>query len=287
MPNYHDEFWKYLLLKIDCAMEFFHFLLLEKGLLLNLRKLKQIPSIELKNKKIPIDLVFEIPLRKGKNKCYFLLEHKSRKEKNYLFQILQYRRKFREWQRVRFGRIYPTVPILFSQGLDGWDPEKELLEETIENPFLPEKPIDLLIFDLGKIDPTKEFQIPEMKAGMLLLKGIAKPWDEFIRVWREIQTILKSMERSKRLDLEDAMGKYIFKSRREENSLLQEMIMGRRILTAYERAVKEGELKGRQEGEFNKALETARRMRELGDSLDKVVRVTGLKEVLLNEYGIF
>jgi predicted transposase/invertase (TIGR01784 family) len=54
--------------------------------------------------------------------------------------------------------------------------------------------------------------------------------------------------------------------------------MGRKVLTAYERAFGEGELKGK--------LETARKMLEYGDSLEKILAITGLSEEQLRENGI-
>jgi predicted transposase/invertase (TIGR01784 family) len=302
MPNYHDEFWKFILTNLECAIEFFRFILKYKVKYIELEKIKSIQNLDIKNKKIPIDLVFEIPLKQSKEKIYFLLEHKSRKEKRYYFQILQYKTKLREWQKFQFGKFYPIVPILFSQGLDGWDPEKEILDSFVENPILSEKPKDLIIFDLRKIDPQEDFQVPEMKAGLLILKEITKPWDEFVTVWREIQKILKTIKKPKRIALEDAMSNYIFKSRKEDKSLLEELIMGRRVLTAYERAVEEGKeegklegllvgklegiLEGKQEGELTAKLDTARRMWNKRFSLQEISEITGLSEVQLMENGI-
>ena len=37
MPDYHDIFWKLLFQRIDCAIEFFKFLLKERGIIENLR----------------------------------------------------------------------------------------------------------------------------------------------------------------------------------------------------------------------------------------------------------
>jgi predicted transposase YdaD len=51
-------------------------------------------------------------------------------------------------------------------------------------------------------------------------------------------------------------------------------------------AFRDGEIKGKQEGEMLKALETARKMREYGDTLDKIILITGLSEILLRENGI-
>jgi predicted transposase/invertase (TIGR01784 family) len=141
-----------------------------------------------------------------------------------------------------------------------------------------------------------------MKAGLLILKEITKPWDEFVTVWREIQKILKTIKKPKRIALEDAMSNYIFKSRKEDKSLLEELIMGRRVLTAYERAVEEGKeegklegllvgklegiLEGKQEGELTAKLNTARRMWNKRFSLLEISEITGLSEVQLMENGI-
>jgi hypothetical protein len=50
-----------------------------------------------------------------------------------------------------------------------------------------------LIFDLSKIDPLETFESPEMRAGMLLLKIIREPWDEFIEGWQKIREILTTI----------------------------------------------------------------------------------------------
>ncbi len=290
MPNYHDEFWKFILTNFECAKEFFRFLLKYKVKYIELEKIKSIQNLELKDKNIPIDLLFEIPLRQSKVRIYFLMEHKSRKEKRYHFQILQYKTKLREWQKYQFGKLYPIVAVLFSQGLDGWEPEKEILDSFVENPIVSEKPEELLIFDLRKIDPLIDFQVPEMKAGLLLLKEITKPWDEFVTTWREIQKILKTIKKPKRIALEDAMSNYIFKSRKEDKSLLEELIMGRRVLTAYERAVEEGKeegiLEGKREGELKAKLDTARKMWDKRFSLQEISEITGLSDIELRENGI-
>ena len=114
---------------------------------------------------------------------------------------------------------------------------------------------------------------------MLLLKIIREPWDEFVDGWSKIRGILISMEESKRIDLEEEMLDYIFRSRLESRELVEEVIMGRkRTLTLYERALEEGELK--------KALETAGKMRERDFSVPEILEITGLTEDQLKENGI-
>ena len=68
---------------------------------------------------------------------------------------------------------------------------------------------------------VKYFNSPEMKAGMLLLKIIRDPWHDFINGWSKIQNILNSIEESKRIDLEEEMLEYIFRSRTVVRQALQ------------------------------------------------------------------
>ena len=94
------------------------------------------------------------------------------------------------------------------------------------------------------------------------------------------------MEDSKRFDFDEEMLDYIFRSRTEDNDFLEEAIMGRKVLTAYERALEEGIEKGREEGEFRNRLDTARKMLVKGLSVSEILEITGLSEVQLRENGI-
>jgi predicted transposase/invertase (TIGR01784 family) len=59
--------------------------------------------------------------------------------------------------------------------------------------------------------------------------------------------------------------------------------MGKKVLTAYERALEEGELKGKLENK----LETARKMLEKGFSVLEIQDISGLSENELKENGVF
>ena len=208
---------------------------------------------------------------------------KSRRSNDFEIQIMKYKNILHKWQKKEFGKLSLIIPILFYQGLDNWDPEFELEEvKKLRNPFFSGTKEEIQIFDLGKIDPIRDFVNPELKAGMLLLKIIRDPWDEFIVGWNQVREILNSLNESKRIDLEEEILDYIFRSRTEENEFLEEAIMGRKVLTAYERALEEGELKGKVETR----LETARKMIEEGFNLEQFIRITGLSEEQLRENGI-
>ena len=175
--------------------------------------------------------------------------------------------------------MYSIIPILFYQGLDNWDLENELEEvKNLTNPILSGTKEEFLLFDLRKIDPLIDFVNPELRAGILLLKIIRDNWEEFVNGWQKIRELLNSMEESKKIDFEEDMLDYIFRSRLEENTILEEAIMGKKVLTAYERALEEGQLKNK--------LETARKMVYKGFSVSEIKDITGLSEDELQENGI-
>jgi predicted transposase/invertase (TIGR01784 family) len=291
MPDYHDIFWKLILSRRECAIEFFQFLLKEKAGYLELEKLVLIQEIFYRKRKLLYDILYEIPIRNSSEKLYFLLEHKSRKANDFDIQIIKYKKIIHKWQKKEFGKLTSIIPILFFQGLDDWDPERELEEERkLSNPILSENRQEILVFDLRKIDPLSEFQSPEMRAGMFLLKIIREPWNDFLIGWSKIREILNSIEDSKKVDFEEEMLDYIFRSRTEDNDFLEEAIMGRKVLTAYERALEEGklegELKGKLEGKLETKLETAQKMKTKGFSTSEIQEITGLSENQLRENGI-
>jgi len=59
----------------------------------------------------------------------------------------------------------------------------------------------------------RDFENPELKAGILLLKIIRDPREDFIIGWNKIREILNSLEESKKIDLEEDMLDYISRSR--------------------------------------------------------------------------
>jgi len=51
-------------------------------------------------------------------------------------------------------------------------------------------------------------------------------------------------------------------------------------------AFRDGKAEGKQEGVMEKAMETARKMREFGDTIEKIILIIGLSESQLREQGI-
>jgi predicted transposase/invertase (TIGR01784 family) len=58
------------------------------------------------------------------------------------------------------------------------------------------------------------------------------------------------------------------------------------IYAAFRDGKLEGKQEGKLEGEIETKLQTARKMREYGDTLEKIILITGLSESQLRENGI-
>jgi hypothetical protein len=207
---------------MDCVIEIFRFLLKEKVELLELENLVSIQEIFYRKKRLLYDILFEILNDNirwvsliGQVLYYkkVVSNPKSRRANDFEIQIMKYKHILHKWQKKEFGKLSLIIPIMFYQGLDNWDPESELEEvRKLKNPFFSGTKEEILICDLDKIDPIRDFVNSELRAGMLLLKIIRDPWEEFIEGWNKIWEILYSIEESKRIDLEEEMLDYIFRS---------------------------------------------------------------------------
>jgi hypothetical protein len=105
---------------------------------------------------------------------------------------MKYKSAIHKWQKKEFGKLSSIIPILFYQGLDNWDPEDKLEEiRKLKNPISNGVKEEILIFDLRKVDLIRDFENPELKAGILLLKIIRDPWENFIMGWNKRLSIGK------------------------------------------------------------------------------------------------
>ena len=50
---------------------------------------------------------------------------KSRRANDFEVQIMKYKNVVHKWQNKEFGKLSSIIPILFYQGLDNWDPDKQ------------------------------------------------------------------------------------------------------------------------------------------------------------------
>ncbi len=90
---------------------------------------------------------------------------------------------------------------------------------------------------------------------------------------------------AKRIEILRYLLEYLSRARNDaENYSVNEIIQGIEVeyMNFLEKIREEGELKGKLENK----LETARKMKEFGDTLEKIIVITGLSEDQLRENGI-
>jgi predicted transposase/invertase (TIGR01784 family) len=129
---------------------------------------------------------------------------------------------------------------------------------------------------------------------MRMIQIIRELPDEFKIHLKEIYTSLREETNyTKRIEILRNLLEYLNRARNDaEKYSAKEITQG--IEEEYmnvldkirEEGKLEGKLEGKIEGEFNKALETARRMKELGLSIEIILKSVGLSEQNLKENGI-
>ena len=129
---------------------------------------------------------------------------------------------------------------------------------------------------------------------MRLIQTIRNDPQEFVKNLKDVlHSLLEEKEDVKRIEILKNLYEYIFRARKDADDFSKQAII-KEIEGDYmnmlerirEKGREEGLLKGEQIGKLEKALETARKMRDYGDSLEKIILITGLSESQLGEDGI-
>ena len=122
----------------------------------------------------------------------------------------------------------------------------------------------------------------EFKIHLIEIYAALKEEPNYAKRIEILRNLLEYLNRA-RNDAEKYAGKEITQSIEEEYMNVLDKIR--------EEGKLEGELKGRLEGEqkgkMENKLETARKMKEFGDTSEKIKFITGLSEAELKENGIF
>jgi predicted transposase/invertase (TIGR01784 family) len=129
---------------------------------------------------------------------------------------------------------------------------------------------------------------------MRLIQTIRNDPQEFVKNLQELlRSLLEEKEDTKRIDILKNLYEYIFRARKDAEDFSKQAIIKEiegDYMNMLERIREEGKLKGElvgeQRGELKKALETARNMKNLGLSMEVIIKSVGLSEEELKENGI-
>ncbi len=185
------------------------------------------------------------------------------------------------------NRLSVVLPFVFYHGEKGWDLgteflhtfEKDSIPKTLLK-FIPNFEIHLEILSAkGKPFQTNNLSL---QLSMRVLQTIRNDPEEFVINLQEVyRALLTEKEESKRIELLRNLTYYIFRARSDAD-----IVSKNAIIKAIEGDYMNMLEKIKFEGKLEEKLETARKMRDYGDSIEKIIAITGLSEEQLKENGI-
>ena len=299
----HDPFIRKILSNKQEALDLFIATLPEnisEHLLLDKLELIQESFLGNNQEESRTDLLYKIPLKNGSTTyIYLLFEHKSYYDKKIYVQLLDYLSKIYNWQMENERELNVVIPFVFYHGEKGWDLGLEFLECFTKNSipenllqFIPNFSIHLLeLTSKGNSFQTKNLAL---RLYMRLIQTIRNDPEEFVKNLQELfRTLLEEKEDVKRIEILKNLYEYIFRARKDAEDFSKQAII-KEIEGDYmnmlerirEKGREEGLLKGEQIGELKSKLETARNMKNLGLSMEVIIKSVGLSMEELRENGI-
>jgi len=295
MSSSHDLFVKGFLSNLTEAFDFFDGSL-PKSItnLLDLEKLELTKEtfIGKDHDESRTDILYRLPLRTGSSVyIYLLFEHKSYYDPKIFTQLLEYLSKIYSWQIENQENLTIVIPFVFYHGEKGWDlgetflnnfPVKSIPEEFLK--FIPNFAIQLLeLKSKGKAFQTRNLALRLYLRMIQIIRDIP---EEFKIHLKEIYTSLREEKNfAKRIEILRNLLEYLNRARIDpENYSVSEIIQG--IEEEYMNVLDKIREEGKIEGKIDKAIETARNMKDLGLTLEIIQKSVGLSEVELRENGI-
>jgi predicted transposase/invertase (TIGR01784 family) len=293
----HDPFFRKILSGKQEAIDFLRDSLpnnISRLLILEKLELIQESFIGNNQEESRTDLLLKIPLKDSDSSVYIylLFEHKSYYERKIYVQLLEYLAKIYNRQLENESSLSVVLPFVFYHGEKGWDLGENFLDnfpvESIPiefHRFIPNFAIQL--FELKRKGKAFQTRNLALRLYMRMIQIIRDIPEEFKIHLKEIYISLREeKEFAKRIEILRNLLEYLNRVRIDaENYSVKEIVQGIEVeyMNVLDKIRQEGELKGKLENK----LETARKMKEFGDTLEKIKIITGLSEDELKENGIF
>jgi predicted transposase/invertase (TIGR01784 family) len=272
--------------------------LLAKNEILVIDILNAFPEFQGENKITEIEILNpELPKSTDADKASILdIRAKDKKGRSFLIEMQGTPHPFFPerllfyWSKVygagiQKGMKYSGLPKVYSitflnsnlfKNTEDFHTTFQLLDKRTGKILLTEH-LEMHILELGKVKST-----------ISNLQSSLESWAYFFKEVHNLKEDTLQELRSKNPMIEKAIEELEYLSQDEktrqiyEEQLKAEFDYNSGIYAAF----RDGELKGRQEGELTKALETASRMREKGFSKSEILEISGLSETQLTENGI-
>jgi predicted transposase/invertase (TIGR01784 family) len=246
------------------------------------------------------DLLFKVPLKNSDSHVYIyiLFEHKSYYDKKIYTQLLGYLSKIYSKQMKNKEKVSIVIPFVFYHGKKGWDLGLEFLDgfQKIHIPdvlikYIPNFSIQLLELK----NDGKEFETDNLtlRLYMRIIQIIRDKPELFKKNLKKIYSSLQEeKEIANQIEIFETIVEYIHLARKDAEEFTNKEILSEfeeNYMNLLERKKQEGiqigEERGIEKGEFQKAIQTARKMRDLGLAIDIIEKSVGLTERELKDNG--
>jgi predicted transposase/invertase (TIGR01784 family) len=291
MPSSHDLFVKGFLSNLSEAIDFF-----DGSLPKNITNLLHLEKLELTKETFigkdhdesRMDLLYKVPLKTGSSAyIYLLFEHKSYYDPKIFTQVLEYLSKIYSWQIENQENLIIVIPFVFYHGEKGWDlgetfldtfQVKSVPEEFLK--FIPNFAIQLLeLKSKGRAFQTRNLAL---RLYMRMIQIIRDIPEEFKVHLKEIYTSLREeKDFAKRIEILRNLLEYLSRARNDAENYSE-----KEITQVIEEEYMNFLEKIKEEGKLENKLETARKMKDMGLSIEVILKAVGLSEDQLRENGI-
>ncbi len=242
------------------------------------------------------DLLFKVPLKNSDSYVYIyiLFEHKSYHDKKIYTQLLGYLSKIYSKQMKNKEKVSIVIPFVFYHGKKGWDLGLEFLDSFQKThipdvlvKYIPNFSIQLL--ELKSEGNEFETENIALKLYMRIIQIIRDKPDLFKKNLKKIYGSLREeKEIANQTEIFETIIEYIHLARKDAEEFTNKEILNEfeeNYMNILERKKLEGIQIGMEKGEFQKAIQTARKMRDLGLAIDIIEKSVGLTERELKENG--
>ncbi len=307
----HDKFFRSTFGQVEVASDF-----LTNYLPTGLSEIIDIDTLELQKdsfldetlKEEFADLLFRVNINNAQGYIYFLFEHKSYKDRMVIFQVLKYminiwESKIQADQKRRREIELPIILPLVVYHNDGkWDIKRTLGEMMPNYKDLPDNlkryipNFEYLLFDLSELNKDNVKLLSET---MISIKALSRTRyaskAEQIEILEEAIRLIEETEEQDQITYYvSACIRYILSirddiSEKEMKEIAEQISIegGELVMSVAERLRQEGIEKGIAEGiaeGIAKGLKkTAKNMIVEGESVDRIIRYTGLSKEEIEE----
>ncbi|HCL56475.1 MAG TPA: hypothetical protein DHW82_05640 [Spirochaetia bacterium] len=226
------------------------------------------------------DVIYKLKLKDKEFYIFVLLEFQSKADKTFPVRMLLYLLQFYDLllRNTQKGKLPNVFPILLYNGKENWSAKnniKDMIETHIPEKYIPSFEYYKIIEK--DIEDEVLMNLKNLIAGVILLE---KKRDE-AGLKTAIEKVIEFIKEEQIIDVRMFVNWFskMFEEKIEEEEIrkIKKTEEAGQMLTVLARKIRnEGKLEGIREGEYKKAVKTAKKLYQIGLSLEQISQTTDL-----------